>query len=500
MTAGHRLRAIRHIAHHVNAESATTRRSVATAVASDQTSSTITVQLDEGTELTVPNLGSPATPGDTVVVMSDGDQAWVESPGSVRTEPALYVRSFGAVGDGVTNCGPAFEAAVAAASTLPAGVATVCIPAGTWIVDREIVVPAGIHIKGAGVGQTLIQVDDSADIGSVFAVADTTQYNYQCTFSDFMIWGRADQGAEVDHGIYAAGLTDSIIRNVRLSQISGNGITLTGVASFPGTANEIQGVVVRECGLNGIYIASNMFDTRIAGCDVGACGDSGLNILSTQVSVANSMFWGNLFGMYCAADSRIVWATGCRFDQNEKNGVAIAGKHVRLGDCYFYNNSQQSTGDFAGVLVQGDSGSEIAEHIHIADCTALNGLGAPQADSSYGVELGNNHADVMILDCDFDDVDDKIGGTPVASDHVRLKGDSGRRWWEGVEDVADAATFINVFFPVAQPDTNYEVLVTCAWGSVVSITNKTTTKCDVNFTTSPSGASKLAWQLVRDPV
>jgi hypothetical protein len=63
--------------------------------------------------------------------------------------------------------------------------------------------------------------------------------------------------------------------------------------------------------------------------------------------------------------------------------------------------------------------------------------------------------------------------------------------------VPAGATFINITLPIAEPDTNYGVVVTPQWNTTVWVTNKTTTGFRINFGTAPTVASALDWFLFR---
>ena len=79
---------------------------------------------------------------------------------SQRFSDGINVKDLGAVGDGATDSTPAFVAAINLATNIDLG-ATVIVPQGHYIVKQTLVAAltgdAGLHIKGAGIGETMIE-------------------------------------------------------------------------------------------------------------------------------------------------------------------------------------------------------------------------------------------------------------------------------------------------------------------------------------------------------
>lgn len=76
-----------------------------------------------------------------------------------RGELVVSVKDFGALGDGVTDDGPAIRSALSTAALLNA--TTVRIPRGTYYVklSSALTPPAGITVRGDGMDQTILLVD-----------------------------------------------------------------------------------------------------------------------------------------------------------------------------------------------------------------------------------------------------------------------------------------------------------------------------------------------------
>lgn len=73
---------------------------------------------------------------------------------------AVSVKDFGAIGDGVTNDGPAFTSALAASSA-------VFVPAGTYLVNTTVTVPGNKTLSGAGRNSVTINTSNSGTVLNV---------------------------------------------------------------------------------------------------------------------------------------------------------------------------------------------------------------------------------------------------------------------------------------------------------------------------------------------
>jgi hypothetical protein len=102
-------------------------------------------------------IGSSINAGDSVRLQKDIsdtantyviDLVDLENVASALTAPvnSLSVSSFGAVGDGITDCTTAFQNCIDAA----AGLQTVWIPAGTYVISATLNLPSNTTLQGAG--------------------------------------------------------------------------------------------------------------------------------------------------------------------------------------------------------------------------------------------------------------------------------------------------------------------------------------------------------------
>ncbi len=108
-------------------------------------------------------LGLSINPGDSVRLQKDAtdiaanyviDLIDLESIAPALTAPAnsLSVNSFGAVGDGTTDCTSAFQNCINTA----AGSKTVWIPTGTYVISATLNLPSNTTVQGAGMWYTAL--------------------------------------------------------------------------------------------------------------------------------------------------------------------------------------------------------------------------------------------------------------------------------------------------------------------------------------------------------
>ncbi len=98
-----------------------------------------------------------AQPGYILTSDADGVAAW--SPSSVADRKQIFVTDFGAKGDGTTDDTNAFQTAIDSAAVEGS---TVHIPAGNYKITQTLQVPAGVQLKGDGLGNSLDANSNSA--------------------------------------------------------------------------------------------------------------------------------------------------------------------------------------------------------------------------------------------------------------------------------------------------------------------------------------------------
>ena len=86
------------------------------------------------------------------ILTSDADGVASWSPSEEADRKQIFVTDFGAKGDGMTDDTNAFQAAIDSAEVQGN---TVHIPAGNYKITQTLSVPAGVQLKGAGLGNSL---------------------------------------------------------------------------------------------------------------------------------------------------------------------------------------------------------------------------------------------------------------------------------------------------------------------------------------------------------
>jgi len=98
-----------------------------------------------------------AQPGYILTSDADGVATW--SPSATVDRKQIFVTDFGAKGDGTTDDTNAFQTAIDSA-TIQGG--TVHIPVGNYKISQTLIVPAGVQLKGDGLGNSLDANPNSA--------------------------------------------------------------------------------------------------------------------------------------------------------------------------------------------------------------------------------------------------------------------------------------------------------------------------------------------------
>jgi len=306
------------------------------------------------------------------------------------------VKTYGATGNGSSDDTSAIQAAVTAAiSASVSGGCIVYFPIGIYMIASPITIPGGIYILGAGMGGTIIRAAASSTMNAMLTTP-TGQFSYEITVSDIQLDGNSTNSATVTNGFYGYGLTDSIIQRVRVVQVSGNGIQLDGSPTFLGTANKVVNSFARVCGI-GLLTTSGSTDTLIQGCDFGDCTGQAYYIGGSNSSLVGSIGWGSLTGCSIDASTILTWIDGCRFDNNELNGLYIAGKNTQVTGCLFEANSHASSGTKAGIEVVSGAGNVLITGTRSIGVTTVG-----TTQQSYGLLLDAGRVGpATIADCDF---------------------------------------------------------------------------------------------------
>jgi polygalacturonase len=323
------------------------------------------------------------------------------------------VADYGAVGDGKTDCKPAFDKAIAACHT--AGGGRVVVPAGDWLVGGPIHLKSNVNLH-VDSGATVRFIDHSAPfLPAVFA---RFEGNEVMNFSPF---------------IYA---------------LDEENIAITGGGTFDGqagkdvwwdwkTSGAKDSEALKKMGEDGIDVASRVFgkDHRLRPNFVQPIRCK--NLLIEGVTFTNSPMW-ELNPVLCenvtirgvTVDSHGPNNDGC--DPESCRNVLIENCTFNTGDdCIAIKSGRNADGRRIGVP---------SENIIIRGCKMLDGHGGVV----LGSEMSGGIRNVFVEDCKMD--------SPHLERAIRLKSNSSRGGYLEnlyvrniqVGQVADAVVRINL--------------------------------------------------------
>lgn len=289
--------------------------------------------------------------------------------------------NYGAVGDFSADDTDAIQAAVTAGGNPASGGAGVTVPPGLFKVSAPIVGPSGAQAFGAGVGQTIIRAAPGATMEALWMTEDG-QLNWLMTLADIQFDGNRANGAQVDHAVKWFGASDSSIHRLRVVQVAGQGVLLTGDSGHLGTANTLDDVRVRGC--DDIGILNDVFttDTSLLNCDAGQCDNHAIFMGGSNSSIEATRGWGSLTGLYAGGQILRIGG-GSRFDNNQINGLVIAGAEVQVAQTQVHSNSAAAADTHAGILVVAAAGRvQLGAGVRSFN-SGISGYGT----QSYGLQL-----------------------------------------------------------------------------------------------------------------
>ncbi|HZZ57169.1 MAG TPA: glycosyl hydrolase family 28-related protein [Opitutaceae bacterium] len=224
-------------------------------------------------EARVPNLGLNA--GDRVELRwerKDTAYCIVDLVDLEEVPPALSapagawsIRDFGGRGDGVTDDTEALRRCVAAVAAR-GGIAW--IPAGSYRLTGDIVLPSHVTVQGAGMWRTTF-VGDPRLYGDPARRVRFKLKGTGIALSDFAIVGCLDyrNDQEPNDGIVGAGCADCLIRGIWIEH------TKVGLWIYNGTRLRIEGCRIRDTIADGINLCVGTCGTIVDNCTTRGTGD-----------------------------------------------------------------------------------------------------------------------------------------------------------------------------------------------------------------------------------
>ena len=161
----------------------------------------------------------------------------------------LNVREFGAVGDGITNDGPAIQSALDYAASIQG--AKVKIPKGNYLTLQTLRLTKGTVLEGDGVGTPtspdgVSTIRAGANLTYLVTQVDESDPDQPFTISNLSIHGNKDNGFTVGTGLALRGRSIRVL-NCIISDCTGTGLHLlsTNFDSFdPSWVNWVRGCLV----------------------------------------------------------------------------------------------------------------------------------------------------------------------------------------------------------------------------------------------------------------
>ena len=318
------------------------------------------------------------------------------------------VMDFGATGDGVTNDTAAIQAAVNAAAA--AGGGQVYIPAGTYIVSGDgtsshgcILLSSNVSVIGAGMGNTIIQLQDGSDHGITGIFRDHSDVpEHDISMSDLTINGNdANTTGEV-YGWFN-GVTPEKNAVLDPNEPADTNITLDHVeiencSGYGFDPHEktvglvISNSVSHNNGTDG-FTLDGQYNATLTNDIAYDNGRHGFNIVtsSNNVTLNNVTAYGNgEDGVMVQRGSNDVPVpfnvviNGGSFHNNDENAVEIKmADNVTVDGANIFDNGQRA------VRIEGSAGSIIENSTIYDDTRAGNGkyqeISISSVDDSSGV-------------------------------------------------------------------------------------------------------------------
>ncbi|TWI01766.1 parallel beta helix pectate lyase-like protein [Luteimonas cucumeris] len=318
--------------------------------------------------------------------------------GRTRGNARTSVREHGARGDGIRDDTTSFQAAIDA---LPADGGTVHVPAGTYLIDptRSVKLRSRVHLEMAG--DATLQAKANAAPRAYVLLAQQLE---DVEISGGRIVGdrhsHLGKDGEWGHGIRVRGCTRVTIRNIRISDcwgdgISAGGIMLKGRPSRPGrdllidnatcTGNRRQGLTIGS--YRGAHVRGGEFsDTGgtapAAGIDIEPDTD-----VARDVLIEGCLVRGNRGpGIQLYKRAAAVTIRKCTIERNRGDGILA----VTAIDCVFSGNVIRNNGARGVSLRAGSRDVRISDNRFVGN---LDG-GRRQlrmADDSVAIRIDENN-------------------------------------------------------------------------------------------------------------
>jgi hypothetical protein len=296
------------------------------------------------------------------------------------TDEVFNVKSFGAVGDGVTDDTAAILAAIAASG--PGD--TVFLPAGTYSISDTIVIDKAIRFQGSG-------PSTDGEVGAVLFPSVSVSPVIKVTQDDAQIRGIYVRGFQTaDTAIHLSdeveGLKHIIVEDVRTTRC-GTGLLLDVVIlSEIRNCHFVSGNVDIQ-GLATSLTFTSCFVKAYQGTTKGAYHVDGTSGYINFIGCAADQNEG--YGYWVGNGSNAVVITGCGAEECALGFARVLGDNVGIYNCHGFSNGDDLNGS-----------THSASGVTAVGATSLSVVGFQDFSPSGGANrLANHHLNSTTEDC-----------------------------------------------------------------------------------------------------
>jgi len=279
-------------------------------------------------------------------------------PSRARGSTRLSVRNYGARGDGRTNDTAAIQRAI---NALPSTGGTVYIPAGTYMIDavKSVRLRSRMHLELSPDAKLVVIANSALKAYAVLAdkVSDVEISGGQI-IGDRYRHLRSD--GEWGHAIFVRGCKRVTVRDIRVADCFGDGISIGAAPVWQAPAIYSEDVVVanvvstnnrRQALTIGRARYVQVHDSTFANSN-GAKPETGIDIepdeggVAYKITIQNCVVRGNkTYGILAYKGSQYVTVRGCTIERNGSCGmVTVGAKATVIGSNTIRYN--QATGLF----------------------------------------------------------------------------------------------------------------------------------------------------------
>jgi hypothetical protein len=300
---------------------------------------------DSGVTVT---LAGPVTTMPNASIVATGIAGTVAITGSVNGGTELNVRTFGAVGDGVTDDSVAIQNAVNTGRT-------VYVPSGTYMIGTRILVSNSVKMYGDGMGVSVFK-----------ATSNLVPFISNAAYMVHVLANPVVSGVEFHSMTFDGNAA------VNAGQTYFNIVVGLGNVGASGSAKNIlfRDVEVKGAGYHGVWVSANASDVTFERCLLRSNGSSGGGINNNGTNLKLD-------------DCSNVLVSNSIFEDAWEHGIYNSGNDgIKIVNCVIRNNGRIGYG--TGISYRSFSGSIVGCQIYGNAGENLSVLTQPPADTDVG--------------------------------------------------------------------------------------------------------------------